>query len=108
MLHYTYVEGEYREAYEVTVRYLGEDAFDLYPLLSYLSLCTSEPAVSLGYLCKNPRGHDIYRNNELHPHPFTARYVFFVFSVLEESYGISMLTILRASVAPNRHFIEKS
>ena len=44
MLHYKYVEGEYREAYEVAVRYLGEVAFNLYPLLSYLSLCTSEPA----------------------------------------------------------------
>jgi hypothetical protein len=43
---------EYRRAYDVAVQYLGDDAFDLFPLLASLSLCTRRPEQIFSSFCE--------------------------------------------------------
>lgn len=43
---------EYRRAYDVAVKYLGDDAFDLFPLLSSLSLCSRRPEQIFSSFCE--------------------------------------------------------
>ncbi|MGC1131434.1 MAG: hypothetical protein WA941_01320 [Nitrososphaeraceae archaeon] len=59
------LDEEYRSAYDVTLKYLGENAFNSYPFLSYLSLCTSHPTQALVYLCQSIEGQKIYNGVNL-------------------------------------------
>jgi hypothetical protein len=54
-VHEAHVPKEYRLAYLAATHYLGENAFEGYPFVSSMALCTRDPVASFDVICRAVR-----------------------------------------------------
>ncbi|KPL04173.1 MAG: hypothetical protein AMJ73_04505 [candidate division Zixibacteria bacterium SM1_73] len=77
---------EYRLAYDVSMRYLGKEAFDCYPIIAYLSLCTDSPPDAFVILCKDTVSRGLRIGEGLDVPPFLE-----LLNIIVTAYGFKLI-----------------